>query len=185
MSTKQLDKFQTTVEIPEGVNINLKKDMLQVQGPLGTTYKNFKKIPVKLEIGDEKISLKALGTRKKDYSIMNTSRSLIKNLFEGVTEGYTIKMKVVFAHFPITVKTKEDLVLIENFQGERSARTAKIIGKTKVNPKGEDVTVTGYVLTDVTQTAANIQQHTKVKNKDHRVFLDGIYIYEKNKGIEK
>ena len=26
---------------------------------------------------------------------------------------------------------------------------------------------------------------TKVKNKDHRVFLDGIYVYEKKKGIEK
>jgi len=26
---------------------------------------------------------------------------------------------------------------------------------------------------------------TKVKNKDHRVFLDGIYKYSKSKGIEK
>ena len=31
----------------------------------------------------------------------------------------------------------------------------------------------------------NHLQKTKVKNKDHRVFLDGIYSYNKEKGIEK
>ena len=59
------------------------------------------------------------------------------------------------------------------------------MGNTKVNPKGEDLILTGEVLTDITQTAANIELTTKVKNKDHRVFLDGIYIYEKKTGIEK
>lgn len=185
MSTKQLEKFETVIEVPEGAKVELKKNMLEVQGPLGKTYKNFKKIPVNIEVGESKVTLKAQGTRKRDYAILNTARSIIKNLCEGVIEGYTIKMKVIYAHFPITVKTKDKLVMIENFQGERSARTAKIVGNTKVNPKGEDVIITGPVLTDVTQTAANIQQHTKVKNKDHRVFLDGIYLYEKNKGIEK
>ena len=49
----------------------------------------------------------------------------------------------------------------------------------------DDVIITGHVLTDVTQTAAEIENKSKVKNKDHRVFLDGIYKFEKNKGIEK
>ena len=83
------------------------------------------------------------------------------------------------ASFRVIMRTGHEKAL------ERSARIAKIIGDTKVIPKGEDVIVTGAVLTDVTQTAANIEQHTKVKNKDHRVFLDGIYIFEKKKGIEK
>jgi large subunit ribosomal protein L6 len=52
-------------------------------------------------------------------------------------------------------------------------------------PKGEDVILTGAVWTDITQTAANIELKTKVKNKDHRVFLDGVYAYEKKKGIDK
>ena len=94
-------------------------------------------------------------------------------------------MKVVYAHFPVTVKTKDNLVVIENFQGERAPRIAKIVGKTKVTPKGEDVIITGPVLTEVTQTAANIELKTKIKNKDARVFLDGIYVFEKTKGIEK
>ena len=48
----------------------------------------------------------------------------------------------------------------------------------------EDVTVEGINLEDVSQTAANIEQATKVKNKDPRVFLDGLYVYERKEGIE-
>jgi large subunit ribosomal protein L6 len=59
------------------------------------------------------------------------------------------------------------------------------MGNTKVIPKGEDVILTGEVWNDITQTAANIELHSKVKDKDHRVFLDGVYVYEKKKGIDK
>ena len=158
---------------------------MEFQGPLGKTFKSFRKIPVNIDVNDGKVTLKAQGKRKRDYSILHTSRSLIKNICEGLIEGYTIKMKVVYAHFPITVKVQDKTILIENFQGERAPRTTRVVGNTKVVPKGEDVILTGEVLTDVTQTAANIELKTKVKNKDHRVFLDGIYIYEKKKGIEK
>ena len=185
MSTEQLEKFETSVEIPKGVNVELKKHMLHVKGPLGKAFKSFRKIPVSIDVKENEIHLKAAGFRKKDYAILNTSRSIIKNLCEGVVTGYTIKMKIIFAHFPITVKVDGKNVSIENFQGERSARIAKIVGATKIVPKGDDITITGPVLTDVSQTAANIQLKSKVKDKDHRVFLDGIYIYDKKTGIEK
>jgi len=185
MSTKQLEKFSTEVKIPENVKVSFKSNMLRVEGPLGKTYKNFKKIPVDIQINDNMVSLKAQGTRNANYAIMNTARSIIKNILEGVIEGYTIKMKIVFSHFPINVKVDGKKVLIENFQGERAARVTKIWGQTKVVPKGDDVIITGHVLTDVSQTAAEIENGSRVKNKDHRVFLDGIYKFEKKKGIEK
>jgi|TARA_B100001750_G_scaffold187757_1_gene157243 large subunit ribosomal protein L6 len=185
MSTKQLEKSATEIHIPKDVSAVLNGNMLKVQGPLGKVYKNFKKIPVLIEINDNKILLKKTGERKKHQAILNTSKSLIQTLCEGVVDGFTIKMKIVYSHFPITVKTENKRVLIENFQGERAPRIAIIRGDTKVVPKGDDVIITGPVLTDVSQTAANIQLKSKVKNKDHRVFLDGIYRYSKSKGIEK
>jgi len=184
MSTSQLEKLATELDIPEGVTITYNRPMITVQGPLGKTYKNFKKIPVIIEVTDGKVLFKAQGTRNKSRSIMNTSKSLIRNLCEGVNEGYTIKMKIVFSHFPITVKVEGKTVLIENFQGERAARKTKIWGETKVVPKGDDVIITGHVLTDVSETAAEIENGSRVKNKDHRVFLDGVYKFEKKKGIE-
>ena len=184
MSTEQLEKLATELDIPEGVTVTYNKPIMIVQGPLGKTHKSFKKIPVTIEIADNKVLFKAQGTRDKSRAIMNTARSIIRNLCEGVVEGYTIKMKVVFSHFPITVKVEGKQVLIENFQGERAPRKTNIWGETKVVPKGDDVIITGHVLTDVSQTAAEIENGSRVKNKDHRVFLDGIYKFEKKKGIE-
>ena len=94
-------------------------------------------------------------------------------------------MKIVYSHFPVTVKVEGKNILIKNFLGERALRISMIKGDTKIVVKGDDVIITGPVLTDVSQTAANIQLKSKVKNKDHRVFLDGIYKYSKSKGIEE
>ena len=185
MSTKQIENSAVEIQIPDDVKVHLKGSILHVQGPLGKAYKNFKKIPVNIEIVDNKILLKKTGERKKHYAILNTAKSLIETLCIGVVDGFTIKMKIVYSHFPITVKVDGKKVLIENFQGERAPRISMIRGNTKVTPNGDDVIITGPILTDVSQTAANIESKSKVKNKDHRVFLDGIYRYSKSKGIEK
>jgi len=185
MSTKQIEKSALEIQIPENVKVSLKGSMLHVQGPLGKVYKNFKKIPVLIEINNNKILLKKTGERKKHQAILNTARSLIQTLCIGVVDGFTIKMKIVYSHFPITVSVEGKKVLVKNFQGERAERVSVIKGDTLVVAKGDDVIITGPVLTDVSQTAANIQLNSKVKNKDHRVFLDGIYKYYKANGIEK
>ena len=36
-------------------------------------------------------------------------------------------MKIVFADFPMTVKVNKDVVVIDNFLGERHPRTAKVV----------------------------------------------------------
>ena len=87
--------------------------------------------------------------------------------------------------FQLPLKFKVKLFRLKIFKERELLESQKIVGNTKVIPKGEDVILTGEVWTDITQTAANIELKTKVKNKDHRVFLDGIYVYEKKKGIEK
>ena len=91
----------------------------------------------------------------------------------------------MFAHFPISVKVKGKEIYVENFFGERSPRISKIIGEdTKVKVLAEDVLVEGPSLEDVSQTAANLESSTKVKNKDQRVFLDGLYIYGREEGFK-
>jgi len=106
-------------------------------------------------------------------------------MIDGVEKGYTYKLKIIFAHFPISVKIKGKVVNVENFFGERSPRVSRIIGDaTKVNAVGEDVIVQGPSLEEVSQTAANIELSTRIKDKDQRVFLDGLYVYSREKGIQ-
>ena len=101
------------------------------------------------------------------------------NAVAGVTKGYEYKLKVIYAHFPVNVKIQGKKILVENFYGERSPRVAEIIGDTKAEVQGEDIILNGVSIQDVGQTAANLEQATKVKRKDQRVFLDGVYIYER------
>jgi large subunit ribosomal protein L6 len=105
-------------------------------------------------------------------------------MITGVRKGFTYKLKIVFSHFPISVKVQGKTVLIENFTGERNPRKAKIVGNANVKVSGDDIIVQGINLEDVSQTAANIEQATKVKRKDPRIFLDGIYLYERGEGME-
>ena len=83
-------------------------------------------------------------------------QSIIQTLCDGVIDGYTVKMKIVFSHFPITVKLEGKKVLIENFQGEKAPRISRIWGKSKVTPKGDDLIITGPVLNRTQTTASSM-----------------------------
>ena len=49
---KQTEKLETEINIPNDVTVTLKSNTLQINGPVGRTYKNFKKIPVNIELID-------------------------------------------------------------------------------------------------------------------------------------
>jgi len=178
-----IEEIVGEVEIPDKVNAKIDKNILEISGPKGKVSKDFSKIPVTITVEGKKIVVKPYGRRKKDLAITNTSRSIVRNTIDGVLNGYTYKLKIIYAHFPISVKIKDKHIFIENFFGERSPRVIKIIGDCKVSTQGEDLIVQGPNLDDVAQTAANVELATKVKEKDQRVFLDGLYIYSKEKGM--
>jgi large subunit ribosomal protein L6 len=102
----------------------------------------------------------------------------------GVQHGYEYEMKIVYSHFPITVEIKEETVIIKNFIGERGSRTARLIGDVQVRTTEDEVFISGIDIEHVSQSAANIQQACKIRDKDRRVFLDGIYVIRKRKGEE-
>jgi len=180
MSTESLQ--QTAVEMPEGVKAALEGRTLSIRGKLGEAKKSFDKINVNVAVDGNRVVFTPFSAKKKDNVIINTVNSIVNNMVTGVTRGYTYKVKIVYAHFPITVKTKGRQVLVENFVGERSPRVSEIIGDCKVTVDGDDVIVKGVSLEDVGQTAANIELATKIKRKDQRIFLDGLYIYHKEQG---
>jgi large subunit ribosomal protein L6 len=178
------EEIKAEIQIPEKVKAEILDNVIIVEGRLGKLKKNIMQIPVVVLLQDEKFVIRPYGRRKKDIAITNTVRSIIRNMVTGVEKGFTYKLKIVSAHFPISVKLRGDKVNIENYFGERSPRTSQIVGEvTKVTVVGEDVIVQGPSLEDVSQTAANIELSTKMKGKDQRVFLDGLYIYSKEIGV--
>lgn len=177
MSTNE---YVSTLEIPEGISVTMEDKTISVKGKGGTVKKDFTKLPAFLTIENNIINIEPYGVRRKDFAISKTAKSIINNMIRGVQKEYKYKMKVVFAHFPITVKVKDGKVYVENFFGERKARISKIVGEsTKVTIDADDIVISGPNLEYVSQTAANIELSTRVKKKDHRVFLDGIFVYSR------
>lgn len=181
----RLPEISRIIQVPDGVEVTIEQRKVTVKGAKGTLTRDFSYVPISLEARDDNtVRIWAEWPRKKEASLVGTINSHIQNMITGVEKGFIYKLKIVFSHFPISVKVQDKLVLIENFTGERQARKAKIIGGVKVRVESEDVTVEGINLEDVSQTAANIEQATKVKKKDPRVFLDGLYVYERKEGID-
>jgi large subunit ribosomal protein L6 len=166
------------IPIPEELEVTLNREVL-VKGPKGELKRKFNQGKVNIRLEDDKVVLETRFPKKRDKAMLGTIRSHINNMILGLTEGFTYRMKIVYAHFPMTVKATQDKITIENFLGERYPRTAKILGDTKVKIEGDEVIVSGIHKENVGQTMANIEQATKIKGRDPRVFQDGIYLVAK------
>jgi large subunit ribosomal protein L6 len=162
--------------VPNEVNVEVSEGRAKVSGPNGSLERNFKLGGVKIEKKDNKIIVSSESERRKSKALVGTIVAHIQNLIEGVTKGFTYKLKVVYSHFPIQVKIGKDNVLFSNFLGEKTPRVAKIVGNTKVKIEGADIVVSGMDLEEVGQTASNLELATRRTGYDKKIFQDGCYI---------
>jgi large subunit ribosomal protein L6 len=176
---------QKSLEIPENVQVSIDGRMVKVTGPKGTMEEDFAHVAVKFAVDGRTLRVYSEWARKREVALVGTILAHVRNMIRGVSSGFTYKLKIVYAHFPMTVKVqeKERRIAIDNFTGEKTPRIAKIVGTAKVKVVSDEVHVQGTSLRDVSQTAANIQTATIIRDKDQRVFLDGIYIFEKSEGM--
>src|SRR2546425_11177830 len=176
--TTRFETLQRTVPIPEQVSVQVEGRTARAKGPLASLQKDLSHLPVSINVNDNKVEFETAWPRKREIGMLGTAAAHVRNMLKGVTQGYRYELRTVYAHFPVTVKVDEKakVLKIENFTGEKTPRYAKIVEGVKVDVKGEDISVEGIDLKSVSQTAANIQDSTKIKKKDLRVFLDGIYV---------
>jgi large subunit ribosomal protein L6 len=172
-------KITRTVPIPENVKVKLKGNMLSITGPKGTLNRKFSHPRLSIVITKGKITVESVMPKKKESALVGTWEAHINNMINGVTKGYRYSMKVVYSHFPVKTILKGEELIIENFLGESHPRKARILGDTKVEIKGDTITLTGINLEDVSQSTANIELATKIRNYDTRVFQDGIYMIDR------
>ncbi|MEK6986317.1 MAG: 50S ribosomal protein L6 [Candidatus Thermoplasmatota archaeon] len=172
--------IQHKIPVPAGITVTVgPANKTVVKGPKGTLERPFRSLAVTVRMDGNTVVVEKEAPRRKEKAIAGTYASHITNMIVGVTKGWTYNMKAVFNHFPIKMTIQGDTFHVENFLGERAPRTAKIVPGVKITVKGQDVTLEGVDLASVSQTAANIEGCTKIRNKDIRVFQDGVYITKK------
>lgn len=173
------------LNVPEGVSVEIKARQVTVTGPRGSLTKNLRHVDVTFKkVSDKQIRVTVHHADRKHAATLRTVKSLIANMVTGVTKGFKYKMRYVYAHFPINVNVLNNgtVVEIRNFLGERRVRTVNVLEGVNVEistSQKDELILSGNSLENVSQSAADIQQITRVRNKDIRKFLDGIYVSEK------
>ena len=171
-----IKEVKEQINLPDGVTATLEKHILTIKGEKGELSKAFPHPKINIKINESAIENQSENVRRKERALIGTFVAHINNMIKGVTEGFEYRMKTVFSHFPIKTSVEDNYFVIQNFLGERSPRKAKIIEGVTVETKGEETIVTGIDKEKVGQTVANIERATRVKNRDIRVFQDGVYL---------
>jgi large subunit ribosomal protein L6 len=167
------------IEIPQGVTVELAPPIVTITGPKGKISKRISYPEIEIKKEDSFLVVNTRLDRKRQRAMVGTSAAHIANMIAGVTKGFEYRMKVVYSHFPIQLKATSSEVTINNFLGERRPRAAKVVPGAKVEVMKDEVVITGIDKETVGQTMANIEQATRVRGFDVRVFQDGVYLTER------
>ncbi|KAF1964061.1 ribosomal protein L6 [Bimuria novae-zelandiae CBS 107.79] len=175
------------LDIPEGVKVAIKTRNVVVEGPRGKLSKSLGHLAVSFTHPKKNvIKIELHHGSRKSVATLRTVRTLINNLIIGVTKGFKYKMRYVYAHFPIN-ETDCFEVEIRNFIGEKIVRRVNMRPGVHVEASKnvkDELQLSGNSLEDVSQSAADIQQICRVRNKDIRKFLDGLYVSERGNIVE-
>ncbi len=171
--------FQT-IEIPKDIEVNLEDSLLTVKGPEGELRRKFNIDKLIFEKKDNHIRIGSKKATKTEKKRINTNTSHIKNMIQGVQKKFEYQLKVCFSHFPFTVEIQGENATIKNFLGEKIPRKLKIPVGVEVKIDKQNISVFSCSKELAGQAAANFETATKIRNKDRRVFQDGIFIINKS-----
>jgi len=167
------------VRIPDGVKVKLAESQLTITGPKGELVRSVRFPQVSVTCDGKEITIATESDRKEITAMVGTFEAHAKNMCRGVTEGFEYRMKVVYSHFPIQLKLQGQRLEIANFLGEKKARYADIAVGVTAKVANDEVVLTGIDREKVGNSAANIEHATHIRNRDPRVFQDGIYMVQR------
>ena len=141
------------VEIPEKVKVNIDNDgAVLVEGPKG---KLNCKLPrdIKASVKDNRVSLVREAETRSVKALHGLSRSLVHNMVQGVSEGFSKQLEVEGVGFKAAVQGSA-LNLSLGFSHPLSFQIPKgikitVTDATKINIEGADKKLVGQVAADI------------------------------------
>src|SRR4051794_15043250 len=81
------------IELPAGVSVSISPGRVMVNGPLGELSQQ---VPVRMQVDheDSTITVKRPTERGDDRALHGLTRTLIANMVEGVTSGFTKRLEI-------------------------------------------------------------------------------------------
>lgn len=148
------------VAIPEGVTVDIKDNVVTVKGKLGELNQNYDSVEIKVEEGNVYV------TRSSDTKDQKAKhglyRSLMRNMIEGVSKGWTKELELVGVGYRASNQgQKLDLAL--GFSHNIVLDLAPEVKVETISEKGKNpiVKLTSYDKQLVGQVAAKIRGFRK------------------------
>src|SRR5690554_1224991 len=141
------------IEIPAGVEVKVEGNVVEVKGPLGTLTQEISPEMI-VEVQDGAIVVTRPSDSKTHRSLHGLTRTLIVNMVEGTTKGYSRSLEIVGVGYR-AAKQGNKLVLQLGYSHPIEVEPApgieiEVPTPTKITVKGIDKQLVG-------QTAANIR----------------------------
>jgi large subunit ribosomal protein L6 len=167
------------IEIPENTELILEGNIITIKGSQGEIRRKLDLKELEIHKEGNHLTLSCKKATKKEKKRINTGIAHIINMIKGASKKFEYQMKICFSHFPITAEVKGNELIIKNFLGEKQNRKSKIPKGAEVKVEKEFIIIESISKEIAGQTAANIETATKIRNRDKRVFQDGIFIINK------
>ena len=164
------------VAIPSGVTVSLNGSDLTVKGPKGELAMSF--VPeVEVSQGDDGITVKPVNDTKRARSMWGMQRTMVANLFEGVTNGYSKKLQIAGVGYRAAMKGSS-----LNLQlGYSHDIDFPVPAGLKIEtPDQTTIIISGIDKQAVGETAAKIREFRKPEPyKGKGIKYEGEYIFRK------
>lgn len=134
------------IQIPGGVTIVLDNSVITIQGPKGTLSRELHK-DMKINVEASEITVERPSDNKLHRSLHGTTRSLIANMVNGVTEGFSKTLELVGVGYRAN-KTGDKVVLNVGYShpveiNPESGIEFEVPSNTKIIVKGIDKELVG------------------------------------------
>lgn len=163
------------VRIPQGVKVEIAGPVVKVKGKKGELERSFRFPQITMGVDKDEVVISTDVDRKRTIAMVGTMQAHISNMCRGVSEGFEYRMKVVYSHFPIQLKLAGNRLEINNFLGEKKPRYASISNGVTAKVSNDEIVLTGIDREMLGITSANIEHATRIRDRDPRIFQDGIY----------
>jgi large subunit ribosomal protein L6 len=145
------------VVVPANVKVSVAEATVNVEGPKGKlSFTHRPEIGVKLDVDKKQVLVTRSDDERLSRSLHGLTRSLIANMVEGVTNGYTKKLEIVGVGYQAQLKKANTVALQVGYANQVVLEAPP--GVSVVVPDATHITITGADKQAVGQFAAVVRK---------------------------
>jgi large subunit ribosomal protein L6 len=142
------------INIPDGVEVKINKGNISVRGKLGELSQEFDTSSIQLKVKDSVLTVTPVSDSKENRAKYGLYRSLINNMVQGVSIGFSKTLKIVGVGYRVS-KKGDSLDILAGFSAPVTVDPPK--GISFDVPDNTTIVVKGVKKQAVGETAAKIR----------------------------